>query len=934
LPTGPPPFIIRAKTKCDSASVLVSAWVNFADMKSVFFLTLLAAYTLLQAAPPNVLFIVADDLNAGFATYGHPQVKTPHLDRLAKMGVRFDRAYCSYPVCNASRTSFLSGRHPRSTGVVGNGVDPRALLGADFKFLPEHFKERGYFTAGIGKITHTPEFLKSIRWDVVTDPQHDPELFEEVNARVLRTRPDEQHPDGITARLASRLMEEHRGGPFFIGAGFHRPHLPLIAPQKYFDLYPPDQITVPTGTTPPDLPEIARPPFYDAHLPPEEARARIHAYHACVTFMDAQLGVLMEAMDRLALWDSTVVVFLSDNGYHLGEHGGFWGKMSLMDQSSRVPLIIHAPGMTAGACAAPVSLVDVFPTITELCGQPQPQGLEGRSLVPLLRDPSASWEHPACSVVVRGEKREGRLDLGRSAHTGRQTFIQWPDGSRQLYDDLADPAQTHNLATDPAQTALITTLQAALLPESSIPAIRGIGHSEGADEKKARREKKKKEIETRATTPQASTSATKRPPNVIVILADDLGYHDLSIHGCTDIPTPHIDSLAKNGVRCTDAYITAPVCSPSRAGLLTGRYQNRFGFEFLVSPDAVTATGEKAGLDPREKTIANHFQALGHTTGCIGKWHLGDTSAHLPMQRGFDVFYGSPGQSNYFTPTLIDSAQSSKPTKVTSPGYYLTDDYASRAAAFVEQHAAKPFFLYLPHFAAHTPYQADEARLAKFSSITDPKRRTFAAMVSALDDAVGTLLAALRKSGLEENTLLFFLSDNGGTGGVGDNRPLRGGKGSTWEGGIRTPFLVQWKGTLPAGLVYREPISSLDILPTALAAVGAKVDAQWQLDGVNLLPHFQGTNTELPHAHLFWRFGTQRAIRSGAWKLVQAREERGGSIQIAKAGPWRLYNLRQDPAEQNDLIAKQPDKARKLTQLWEKWNTQLPTTAWQPTKEE
>jgi arylsulfatase A-like enzyme len=883
----------------------------------------------------NVLFLVADDLNVGFSTYGHPQVKTPHLDRLGKMGTRFDRAYCNYPVCNASRTSFLSGRLPRTTQVVGNGVDPRVVLGADFQFLPEHFKAQGYFTAGIGKITHTPEFLNSIRWDVVTDPQYDAKLFTETNARVLRTQPDEAHPDGITARLVARLMEEHRAGPFFIGAGFHRPHNPLIAPQKYFDLYPLDQIDVPTGTTPPDIPEMARPPFYDAALPTDEARKRIQAYYACVTFLDAQIGVLLEAMDRLDLWRSTVVVFLSDNGYHLGQHGGFWGKMSLMDQSARVPLIICAPEVSGGPCARVVSLVDVFPTVTELCGLPLPTGLDGRSLTPLLRDPATPWDHPARSVAIRGEKREGQLDLGRSVHTEQHTFIQWPDGSRQLYDEVADPAQTRNLAVDPAHDGLVARLQAALLPEDRIPAHRGIGHGEDSADKKAKKEKKRQKMDDRAA-PQAAAPSTEpkdpRPPNVVVILADDLGYNDLSIHGSKDIPTPHIDSLAENGVRCTDAYVTAPVCSPSRAGLLTGRYQNRFGFEFLVSPEAVMASGEKAGLDVKQKTVADHFKALGYLTGCIGKWHLGDAPAQLPMQRGFDFFYGTAGQANYFQPTLIDSRQSVKPIKIRQADYYLTDDYARRAAAFVEEHAARPFFLYLPHFAVHTPYEVNEARLAKFSHIADPKRRSFAAMTSALDDAVGTLLTALRKSSLEENTLLFFLTDNGGTGGVGDNQPLRGGKGSTWEGGLRTPFLVQWKGHLPAGSIYRQPILSLDILPTALAAANAEIDPAWALDGVNLLPHFQGVTAEEPHAMLYWRFGTQRAIRSGAWKLVQGREERGGSIQVAKEGPWRLYNLRQDISEANDRSAEHPDKVRKLTQQWEEWSAQLPAPAWLPTK--
>jgi len=419
-------------------------------------------------------------------------------------------------------------------------------------------------------------------------------------------------------------------------------------------------------------------------------------------------------------------------------------------------------------------------------------------------------------------------------------------------------------------------------------------------------------------------AAERRPPNVIVILVDDLGYRDLGVQGCADFATPHIDSLAKNGIRCTDAYVTAPVCSPSRAGLLTGRYQNRFGFEFL-------ADRKDVGLATSEKTMADRMKALGYATGCVGKWHLGSEPQFLPMQRGFDEFYGSPGQSNYFTPMLIDSRVGEKAVKrPATDGYYLTDDYATRAADFIQRHARRPFFLYLPHFAVHKPWEASEKYLARFPGIADEKRRAFAAMASALDDAVGQVLETLRRNGLEENTLLFFLTDNGGTGGVGDNTPLRGGKGSTWEGGFRTPFLVQWKGRLPAGKVYAEPIISLDILPTVIAAAGGESDPAWKLDGVNLLPHFEGKTNTPPHDTLYWRFGTQWAIRRGDWKLVQSREGRGGNIQIAKEGPVRLFNLREDLAEKNDLAAAQPDRVVELRRRWDQWNAPLPEPAWKP----
>ncbi len=433
-------------------------------------------------------------------------------------------------------------------------------------------------------------------------------------------------------------------------------------------------------------------------------------------------------------------------------------------------------------------------------------------------------------------------------------------------------------------------------------------------------------------------AAGKAPsqPNIVVILADDLGYHDLGVQGCEDIPTPHIDSLATNGIRCTDAYVSASVCSPSRAGLITGRYQNRFGFEFLVNGTSIVAEGEKAGLATGEATFAGRMKALGYTTGCIGKWHLGVEPEFRPTQRGFDEFYGSLGQSNYFTPRLVDSLKDPEPhTLKKTEGYYLTDDYAARAVDFINRHhhGGAPFFLYLPHFAVHKPWDATQEYLNRVpKDVTDKKRRTYAAMTIALDDAVGEVLDALRQHGLEDNTLIFFLSDNGGTGGAGDNTPLRGAKGSTWEGGFRTPFLVQWKDRLPAGKVYSGLIISLDLLPTALAAAGGEIDPAWKLDGVNLLPYLDGSQgpDASPHDTLYWRFGTQWAIRQGPWKLLQSREGKGGNIQIANTGPVRLYNLTDDIAEETDLAPTHPDKVKELQDLWNAWDQQLPEPKWRP----
>ena len=430
-----------------------------------------------EAAKMNVLLILSDDLNTD---YTDPRILTPNLDRLASRGVRFDRAYCNYPVCGPSRVSLLSGRYPHTTQVLDNGVNPRVALGDTVRFLPEYFSSRGYFTAAMGKVLHSPTIThhQSIQWDYALDPVFDLtyEFFAGNSlARASRNLPDEKHPDGISARRIARLMADHQDTPWLLTAGFWRPHAPRLAPQTYFDLYPLDQIEVPTGTTDPAIPKLAIPPQYDPNLTDEAKAEIIQSYYACVSFMDAQVGVLLDTLDRLDLWDRTVVIFLGDNGWHLGEHGGFWGKQSLMDRSVRVPLIVSAPGFGAGAvCTKTVEHVDIFPSLVELCRLPQPSGLEGQSIVPLLRNPNdPSWHKVARSVVVRG-KQGGMLELGRSAHSDRHTLIEWPDNSLQMFDDQKDPGQRVNLAANPEFRPVIEELKAHLMPRTS-PAHRGEG---------------------------------------------------------------------------------------------------------------------------------------------------------------------------------------------------------------------------------------------------------------------------------------------------------------------------------------------------------------------------------------------------------------------------------------------------------------------------
>jgi len=398
-------------------------------------------------------------------------------------------------------------------------------------------------------------------------------------------------------------------------------------------------------------------------------------------------------------------------------------------------------------------------------------------------------------------------------------------------------------------------------------------------------------------------------PNVIIFLSDDVGWGEYGFQGSKDIPTPHIDSIAHNGVRCTQGYVSGPYCSPTRAGLLTGRYQTRFGHEF-------NSTARQSGLSLQETTIADRLKSLGYATIAVGKWHLGDKPEFRPWQRGFDEFYGTLANTPYYHPTnFVDSRVSKEIQQVTDENFYTTDQYATRAVEFIDQHKDQPWFLYLPFNAQHAPLQAPQKYLDRFAGIADEKRRAFAAIMSAKDDAVGQVLAKVRQLGQEENTLIFFLADNGGPTlqTTSSNGPLNGFKATTWEGGVRVPFAVQWKGHIKPGQTYQQPIIQLDILPTAIAAAGGAIEPGWKLDGVNLLPYFSGEAHGTPHETLYWRFGQQWAVRHGDWKLLVARDS---------GTEPSLYNLAADIGEKNNLAASEPAKVAELLKLWQAWNAE------------
>jgi arylsulfatase A-like enzyme len=434
-----------------------------------------------------------------------------------------------------------------------------------------------------------------------------------------------------------------------------------------------------------------------------------------------------------------------------------------------------------------------------------------------------------------------------------------------------------------------------------------------------------------ATYAATALSAEKPPPNVVLLVADDLGYCDSELYGCDEVPTPNLLRIAQDGALFTAGYVTSPVCSPSRAALLTGRYQQRFGHEFLPSKDTF-------GLPASEKTLAEAMKEAGYATGVFGKWHLGVAPEFNPTRRGFDEFFGSlDGATDYIDPTRNDvkSSRPGRPPRPDGPWKgrgkngifqgtqqieeedYLTDATTREALRFIEDHKDDPFFLYVPYLAVHQPLQVTQQYYDRFPHIEDESRRVYAAMTAAMDDGVGAILDSLDANGLADNTLVIFLSDNGA--GVAEyctNEPLRLGKQTLFEGGVRVPFTIKWPGQIPKGMTYDHPVSALDVFPTVMTAVGEAPGEP--RDGVDLIPYLQGSKPGQPHETLYWRSGANWAIRSGDWKLIHA----GGR-------DW-LYNLADDIGEQTNRASERPRIVEELKRIHSRWDADMIDPAWPP----
>ncbi|WP_422360143.1 sulfatase [Reichenbachiella sp.] len=417
-------------------------------------------------------------------------------------------------------------------------------------------------------------------------------------------------------------------------------------------------------------------------------------------------------------------------------------------------------------------------------------------------------------------------------------------------------------------------------------------------------------------------------PNIILIFADDAGYADFGFQGSKEMKTPHLDALAKSGVVFSQGYVSDATCGPSRAGLITGKYQQRFGYEEINVPGYMSKNsgllGDDMGLPLNQITMADYLKKLGYKTAVYGKWHLGDADRFHPLKRGFDEFYGfRGGDRSYFEYKNTEKIHHDKRMErgfgqYEEPKGYVTDVLADEAVSFMQKNKEKPFFIYLAFNAVHTPMEAIEEDLMKFPKLGG-KRQELAAMTLAMDRACGRVLDELKSLGLSDNTIVVFTNDNGGPTdkNASVNKPLSGTKSNHLEGGIRVPFVMSWPDQIEKKSTYNYPVSTLDLLPTFYLAAGGNQSELSDIDGVDLLPFLKGVNQERPHQTLYWKKETRAVIREGDWKLIRMPDR-----------PAELFDLSQDIAEHNDLAGQYPEKLRAMYKKLFEWELTLERPLW------
>lgn len=858
---------------------------------------------------PNVLFIAVDDLNDWVGCLeGHPQAKTPNIDALAKKGVLFEQAYCAAPLCHPSRTAIMTGLRPSTTGVYGNLNWFRDMPEySDWVTLPQYFRQHGYLAWGGGKLYHQAhgKFSDAAAWDHVYSthtgaiPPPEQERYQHglrskfesnpILARLIdwgpTEHPIETNPDWKTAEGAAQFLKRDHEKPFFLGCGIYLPHLPWYAPRKFFDMHPLEGIELPPYKADDfdDIPAIGK-RMGERHIRHiRESGQWKEAVRGCLasdSFADACVGHVLDALENSRYRDNTIVVLWGDHGYDVGEKK--IAKSALWEQTTRTPLIIYAPGEVPSGipangktCTSPVSLLDLYPTLIELCGLPKREGLEGRSLAPLVSNPDMEWPWPA--IITHSPHWHGTNHAVRSREFH---YIHYNDGGEELYDNEADPYQWKNLASD-AQFGDTKSALKKWLPKTNAPHFRGKQTASSGNRQKDRQSRtdstskslvgshrpgtgpapSQKVLTTSATT--QSVLSNKRP-NVVTLLVDDLGYRDLGCYG-GPVKTPVLDGLAAGGVRFTDFHSGAPVCSPSRATFLTGRNHIRAGVYSVLSEQR-----HRMHLLRSETTLAEVLKNDGYATAHFGKWHLGmpvnGRDNPTPADHGFDYWFGLVNGAH---PSHKDPTNFLRNGKPVGPMRgYSCQIVVDEAIAWLDEKrdADEPFFLNLWFNEPHAVIAAPDEIVSRYGDLND-QAAIYNGTIDNTDRAIGRLVARLKELGELDNTIISYSSDNGS---YRQDRcgALRGKKGSHFEGGHRVPGIFYWQRGIPGGRVEDEPVGAVDLLPTICGLLGINKPDGVHLDGSDLTSLLTGTGTFERRQPLFWMNGSTMALRIGDYTLL------------------------------------------------------------------
>jgi arylsulfatase A len=883
---------------------------------------------------PNLIVILADDLGYNdLGCYGGEDIKTPHLDQLAKEGTRFTDFYVPAGQCTPTRAAFLTGSYPQRVHSHQLFNGDHLGLNPDEVTIAELLRNQGYRTGCIGKwhLGNKPPFHPNShgfdQFYGFLSPSYDDKSKRLIhhNREVVATGPESSIITDDLTEEAIKFIRKNQDHPFFLYLAHDMPHVPLELPAK------------------------------------RRGVSKGGIYGDVIEHLDASIGRVIDELKQHELEKNTVVLFTSDNGPALhwsletGSAAPLRGsKHTTCEGGFRVPAIAWGPGIIPAdrKCSELVSIMDLLPTFVRKAGGEVPGDriIDGKDVWPLLTgEKGAKSPHEAFFYYKRhtaGKLREGRIEGVRVGNWKLRVPLSiWHEGAKQRRGDFKlTQLDTESDGSLPPWNERKKSAIANLKIIQQEAATEKIGLYELSNDIAERHNlaskypEKVKEFRALMTAFDKDLRAnsrpcgnvnkpqtkTERPLNFIVILTDDLGYGDLGCYGSKKIATREIDRMAAEGMKFTNFYATSPICTPTRASLMTGCYPSRVG---LGTP---LHTPDKVGLDPDEITLAELLKDQGYTTACIGKWHLGHHPPFYPTRHGFDHYYGTPLGHCFKTSQMRTRGKYSDlflngEEKIPFPSIKeLTEELTAEAIKWIEKHDNEPFFLFLSHPMPHGPV-ASSARFHGQSG-----GGPYGDAVETIDWSTGQILKTLKKLKIDRKTFVFFTSDNGADPSAhwgvdadwfGSNSPLRGKKQQAWEGGLRVPFIAWSPERIPPGSVCHELATVMDVLPTFASLGGASVPTDRVIDGHDIRPLLFGEKDAIsPYDAFIYhvRFGKVAGIRMGSWKFL---------VDV-DAQTWRhkgsaLYNLAIDPAERNNVINSHPEVAKKLKARLEQFKDEL-----------